>query len=240
MFSQNRKEVKLGNFRINLVWSLKIHLGYVMLSHFWQYYISSFYIFSPLHLTIVLWNPFCINFSMCKMIFLCHLKSLQNARFEKLELRRSSGLAKFLGAVIAVTGAFIITLYQGPELLMASSTYSSPTPHRVLDSQQSKWVIGGFLLLLTALSSATWNISQVKESFRKLLTFEHQNSLGLPYDEFTPNILGYCVGSILSKFQSSKVMYSFNLKHIGKLVSDSLFANLCWVTTIYFWVGLYF
>ncbi|XP_044502199.1 WAT1-related protein At4g15540-like isoform X2 [Mangifera indica] len=81
-------------------------------------------------------------------------------RFEKLELRRSSGLAKFLGAVIAVTGAFIITLYQGPELLMASSTYSSPTPHRLLDSQQSKWVIGGFLLLLTALSSATWNISQ--------------------------------------------------------------------------------
>lgn len=188
-----------------------------------------------------LMKPIFINFWMSVMIF-PPLKTLPIPRFEKLDLRRSGSQAKSLGAVVAVTGAFIITLYKGPQLLMASSNSSFPTPRQLLHSQQSEWVIGGFLFLVTALSSATWNISQVKEFSHKLSTFEHQNTWGLPYNEFTPCVLGYCVWNILSKFQSSNwnnVFIQFK-PYMWAIVSVNLLANLCWLTTIYCWVVFLF
>ncbi|XP_022740898.1 WAT1-related protein At3g28050-like [Durio zibethinus] len=79
-------------------------------------------------------------------------------RMEKLELRRSSSQAKALGAVVAVTGAFVVTLYKGPPVLITSSP--SNFPQHLLHSEQSRWILGGFLILLVCLSSATWNVFQ--------------------------------------------------------------------------------
>ncbi|KAG8489820.1 hypothetical protein CXB51_017861 [Gossypium anomalum] len=90
-------------------------------------------------------------------------------RMEKLEMRKSSSQAKLLGAIVAVTGAFVVTLYKGPPVLMSSSP--SDFLHHPFDSkqskwiigglsEQSKWIIGGFLILLVCLSSATWNVLQ--------------------------------------------------------------------------------
>ncbi|KAK8497439.1 hypothetical protein V6N13_052973 [Hibiscus sabdariffa] len=79
-------------------------------------------------------------------------------RMEKLEITRSSSQAKVLGAIVAVTGAFVATLYQGPPVLMNSSP-SNLLQHPLL-SQQSRWIIGGFLIILVCLSSATWNVLQ--------------------------------------------------------------------------------
>ncbi|XVE67973.1 hypothetical protein DITRI_Ditri09bG0030900 [Diplodiscus trichospermus] len=78
-------------------------------------------------------------------------------RMEKLELRRSSSQAKALGAVVAVTGAFVVTLYKGPPVLISST---SNLHQHLLFSEQSRWIIGGFLILLVCLSSATWNVLQ--------------------------------------------------------------------------------
>ena len=80
---------------------------------------------------------------------------------EKLELRRSSSQAKVLGAIVAVTGAFVVTLYKGPPVLKTSFPTNFPRQHLFL-SDQSKWIIGGFLIILVCLSSATWNVAQVK------------------------------------------------------------------------------
>lgn len=74
-------------------------------------------------------------------------------------MRKSSSQAKLLGAIVAVTGAFVVTLYKGPPVLMPSSP--SNFLHHPFDSTQSKWIIGGFLILLVCLSSATWNVLQV-------------------------------------------------------------------------------
>ncbi|XWS40775.1 hypothetical protein CRYUN_Cryun17cG0024400 [Craigia yunnanensis] len=78
-------------------------------------------------------------------------------RMEKLELRRSTSQAKALGAVVAVTGAFVVTLYKGPPVLISSP---SNFPQHLLLSEQSRWIIGGFLIVLVCLSSATWNVAQ--------------------------------------------------------------------------------
>ncbi|KAE8689314.1 putative Auxin-induced protein 5NG4 [Hibiscus syriacus] len=68
----------------------------------------------------------------------------------------------FLLAVIysvAVTGAFVATLYKGPPVLINSSSPSNFL-QQPLFSQQTRWIIGGFLMLLVCLSSATWNVLQ--------------------------------------------------------------------------------
>ncbi|GLT35478.1 hypothetical protein SLA2020_099270 [Shorea laevis] len=79
-------------------------------------------------------------------------------RMEKVNFRRSSSQAKVLGAIVSVTGALAVTLYKGPPVLAATS--SSNFLHQFLLFKDSRWIIGGFLLLLTSLSSATWTIFQ--------------------------------------------------------------------------------
>ncbi|OMP10663.1 Drug/metabolite transporter [Corchorus olitorius] len=79
-------------------------------------------------------------------------------RMEKLEIRRSSSQAKALGAIVAVTGAFVVTLYKGPAVLKTAA--SSNFTLKLIYSDQSKWILGGFLIVLVCLTSASWNIFQ--------------------------------------------------------------------------------
>ncbi|KAL5582511.1 hypothetical protein UlMin_014953, partial [Ulmus minor] len=79
-------------------------------------------------------------------------------RMETLNLRRSSGLAKSLGTIVSVMGAMVVTLYKGPAILRAN--LPSNLLHHFLNSQQSKWIFGGFLLSINSLVSAVWNIGQ--------------------------------------------------------------------------------
>ncbi|XP_050225191.1 WAT1-related protein At5g40240-like isoform X2 [Mercurialis annua] len=76
-------------------------------------------------------------------------------RMETFDVRRSSSQAKALGAVVSVGGAFIVTLYQGPAVLMRTFDH-----HQLIFSQNPEWIFGGVLLLVVCLLSATWNIAQ--------------------------------------------------------------------------------
>ncbi|KAK3033558.1 hypothetical protein RJ639_032406 [Escallonia herrerae] len=78
-------------------------------------------------------------------------------RMEKLDLRSSTGLAVSLGAVVSVSGAFIVTLYKGPQFLKASS-FPHDFPHNLLLSQDSKWIVGGLLLVTTCFLTSIWNV----------------------------------------------------------------------------------
>ncbi|WCJ20930.1 nodulin MtN21 /EamA-like transporter family protein [Euphorbia peplus] len=71
-------------------------------------------------------------------------------RMESVDLRRGSSQAKCVGAIVAVTGAFIVTLYRGPALFLRLNS----------SNQNSKWIFGGFLLLIVCLLSAIWIIAQ--------------------------------------------------------------------------------
>lgn len=86
-----------------------------------------------------------------------------NFRMENLDIKRLSSQAKVLGTIIAISGAFVMTLYKGQLIQMFSS--ASNLPHTQLASQQSNWILGGIFLAITCICSSMWNILQVKTSF---------------------------------------------------------------------------
>uniref|UniRef100_A0A2P2JWJ8 WAT1-related protein At3g28050 isoform X1 n=1 Tax=Rhizophora mucronata TaxID=61149 RepID=A0A2P2JWJ8_RHIMU len=78
-------------------------------------------------------------------------------RMEKLDLSSFSTLAKSMGTIISIVGAFIMTYYKGPQLLMMLS--SSNSLCRLL-FQQSNWVFGGLLLAADCVMTSAWIIIQ--------------------------------------------------------------------------------
>lgn len=81
---------------------------------------------------------------------------------EQLDWRSSSSIAKSLGTIVSIAGAFIVTLYKGPALLMGlSSANSSQQP---LLSQDSNWILGGLFLAADCVMASAYIIVQVKLS----------------------------------------------------------------------------
>ncbi|GAY36434.1 hypothetical protein CUMW_022040 [Citrus unshiu] len=76
---------------------------------------------------------------------------------EKLDWKSSSSLAKSVGTIVLITGAFIMTYYKGPHLLMTSSP---PNLSLQFFVPQTNWVIGGLLLAIDCVFTSAWLIVQ--------------------------------------------------------------------------------
>lgn len=80
-------------------------------------------------------------------------------RMEKLEWSSTTSLAKSLGTIVSITGAFIMTFYKGPPIMKTSSVAVSPTQQ--LFASKSIWIFSGLLFAAEALLTSTWYILQV-------------------------------------------------------------------------------
>ncbi|KAL9273159.1 WAT1-related protein, partial [Drosera capensis] len=78
-------------------------------------------------------------------------------RMEKLDWKSFIFVAKSAGTIISVAGALVVTLYQGPSLLRASSAHSHHLNHH---KQNSKWVLGGLFLVMDCVMASGWLILQ--------------------------------------------------------------------------------
>ncbi|KAL6571793.1 hypothetical protein OROHE_002662 [Orobanche hederae] len=78
---------------------------------------------------------------------------------EVVNFRRLSTLAKSLGTVVSISGAFIVTFYKGPAILNKPLTSGSSTPLHLPPNQN--WVLGGCLLACASFMTASWCILQV-------------------------------------------------------------------------------
>ncbi|XP_057512532.1 WAT1-related protein At3g28050-like [Actinidia eriantha] len=81
-------------------------------------------------------------------------------RMEKIDMKSPSSLAKSLGTVVAVFGAFVVTLYKGPPII--SGTFHSSLHSQALVPQNSNWALGGLLLTIGFFSAAIWIILQAE------------------------------------------------------------------------------
>ncbi|KAJ8773818.1 hypothetical protein K2173_008281 [Erythroxylum novogranatense] len=80
-------------------------------------------------------------------------------RLEKVDWRSKSSIAKSLGTVVAISGAFVATFYKGPTLLTTlSNIFDSSLPS--LYSSQIRWMIGGLFLTALAFMDSAWYILQ--------------------------------------------------------------------------------
>ncbi|KAH7846594.1 hypothetical protein Vadar_015806 [Vaccinium darrowii] len=81
-------------------------------------------------------------------------------RMEKLALRSSSSQAKIIGTIVSISGAFVVTLYEGPPIELTPSP--SISLHQPLGSQQPNWVIGGLFLTSEYILVPMWYIVQAQ------------------------------------------------------------------------------
>lgn len=79
---------------------------------------------------------------------------------EKLDWGSSSSLAKSLGTVVSIAGAFIATLYKGAALLKGLSPANSI--QKLVFSQDSSWILGGLCLAADCVMASAYIIVQVK------------------------------------------------------------------------------
>ena len=78
---------------------------------------------------------------------------------EKIDLRGTSSLAKIMGTIVSISGAFVVTLYKGPPIVISQP--SSASLYQPLNSLKSDWVIGGLLLTAEYILVPLWYIVQV-------------------------------------------------------------------------------
>ncbi|XP_022739811.1 WAT1-related protein At3g28050-like [Durio zibethinus] len=93
-------------------------------------------------------------------------------RMEKLYWKRTSSQAKVMGTIIAIIGAFVVTLYRGPAIVIVSSRsmslqqpLNSSKTNLVsggLHSASPNWVIGGAFLTAEYILVPLWYIVQTQ------------------------------------------------------------------------------
>ncbi|KAK7395693.1 hypothetical protein VNO78_16259 [Psophocarpus tetragonolobus] len=82
-------------------------------------------------------------------------------RMEKVIVRNASSQAKVLGTIVSITGAFVVTLYKGPPIIIVHAP--SLSLHKLLmNSVDRSWAIGGLLLTAEYILVPLWYIVQVQ------------------------------------------------------------------------------
>ncbi|XWS30336.1 hypothetical protein CRYUN_Cryun24cG0108600 [Craigia yunnanensis] len=82
-------------------------------------------------------------------------------RIEKVVLRSSSSQAKIIGTIASISGASVVVLYKGPNVLSSPHwSSSSVLLQQPLGSALSNWVIGGLLLAMGYVFYSFWYIIQ--------------------------------------------------------------------------------
>ncbi|KMT07306.1 hypothetical protein BVRB_6g149350 isoform A [Beta vulgaris subsp. vulgaris] len=79
-------------------------------------------------------------------------------RMEKLNIRKISCLAKLVGAMVLIAGAFVATLYEGPPLL--NRPVSLHTHQLSIIGEHTRWILGGSFLAVDCVMASSWAIIQ--------------------------------------------------------------------------------
>ena len=104
-------------------------------------------------------GPHSTSYSSFIHNYLCSLSNCYH-RMESVALGRTSSQAKLLGTILSIGGAFIVTLYKGPPLIISSN--SSIKLHQHLHStKNSNWIVGGIFLTAEYILVPLWYILQV-------------------------------------------------------------------------------
>ncbi|KDP45393.1 hypothetical protein JCGZ_09642 [Jatropha curcas] len=80
---------------------------------------------------------------------------------ERVGLRRRSSQAKVIGTIVSIAGAFVVTLYRGPPIVIVSSP-SVSLYQPLLHSSNPNWILGGIFLTGEYILVPLWYIVQTQ------------------------------------------------------------------------------
>ncbi|XP_054800707.1 WAT1-related protein At3g28050-like [Prosopis cineraria] len=84
-------------------------------------------------------------------------------RMETIAIKSSSCQAKILGTIVSISGAFVVTLYKGPPIIITHApSFSLHQPLNTPRSVDPSWAIGGLLLTAEYILVPLWYIVQVQ------------------------------------------------------------------------------
>ncbi|KAJ4850758.1 hypothetical protein Tsubulata_050221, partial [Turnera subulata] len=78
----------------------------------------------------------------------------------RLSISKSSSQAKLIGTLVSISGALVVDLYKGPQIVSISSTTTTASNSflQSLGSPTTNWVIGGLMFTIEELFSSIWYI----------------------------------------------------------------------------------
>ncbi|KAL5582501.1 hypothetical protein UlMin_014943 [Ulmus minor] len=97
-------------------------------------------------------------------------------RMEKVAVRSTSSQAKVMGTIVSIAGAFVVTLYQGPPVIIVTPSNLSLHHQPVLQDTEAEssqyWVLGGLLLTAEYILVPLWYIvlAQIMKVYPNELT----------------------------------------------------------------------
>lgn len=87
-------------------------------------------------------------------------------RIESVKLKQATGIAKVFGIVLCLVGVLVLAFYEGPHL--KSIRHDRPILHpsngKKGSHSKSEWIIGTFVMILSAVTWSLWIILQVSRS----------------------------------------------------------------------------
>ncbi|KAK9221352.1 hypothetical protein WN944_009778 [Citrus x changshan-huyou] len=150
--------VECTNVGLNILFKLAASKGM-------SYFVFVFYSYASTTI-VLLFFPFIFrsntaSLPLLKFPVISRICLLSLVGMEKLALGSLSTWAKILGTIVSVSGAMLVVLYKGPTIISTSSM-PSQSLQWPLQSTQSRWVIGGILLLIENLLISVWYIIQTQ------------------------------------------------------------------------------
>ncbi|XP_011045220.1 PREDICTED: WAT1-related protein At3g28050-like isoform X1 [Populus euphratica] len=161
-------------------------------------------------------------------------------RMERVALRRTSSQAKLLGTILSIAGAFVVTLYKGPPIIISSkssvplsqhlliiSSNSSVPLSQHLHSTNSNWILGGILLTAEYVLVPLWYIlqTQIMKEYPAELTVVFFYNL-------TVSIIGAIV-ALITEGTSSAWLVRPNIA-LASILCSGLFGS-CLNNTVHTW-----
>ncbi|KAJ4980613.1 hypothetical protein NE237_031450 [Protea cynaroides] len=116
-------------------------------------------------------------------------------RMEKLDWKRPSTRAKSIGTMVSVSGAFIVSLYKGPPIMMDPS--SSNSSNRLHVFLLSNWVIGGLFFAADCLLTAIWF------TFQAAIVKEYPEEFTLTFFNSFFGTIHAAIGSLIAERDQS-------------------------------------
>ncbi|RXH69796.1 hypothetical protein DVH24_007052 [Malus domestica] len=130
-------------------------------------------------------------------------------RMERIDVRSFSSLAKTLGTIVSISGAFIVTLYKGPPILNTSSTVMTDMlSQKQLLSEQSNWVLGGVCVAANCMLAASWLIVQASV----LKKYRAELIMGVFGLAFQVGVSTWCL-------RRTEPVFAAMFKHLGIVVA---------------------